>query len=547
MPGRRPIIFELCLCSMGRFALFYLLLFGHGHYLSAQGSNEELLADRGQKDLFGIVETVHLPALGKIESSFQAGNYARVREDARALLAAVPGDSPDREALLFMEGVSLYYCGFYDQAQLSLDSCRLAFPGGAYAENLLYYAGSTLLKRGCWRAASRRLDEFRDRFPESLLMDKFLFDRATVHLSLHEYEACYRMAQRLIERYPKSVLIDQAAFLQGEVLKQTGQMVRAEGAFMTAKQLANEKGHKKVAAHSLCRLIEVACEQGRYNDAADYYDSFFLSFPQASRALEAAAAGLPALNELGRIHTALNRMEGMILEMPDRVAPQRIHKALDVYGQYFGTTHGFDDLLKLLRNLPIRARGKQTLQDAIVVARLEVLEKYFPDRDAEVEVFYDEIRSRLNRKDFSVCLILKVARHVARYNTQEAVLWLNEVLERSDIESRDEVIMALAMVQASSGNEEEMYLAKSRFECFINDYATPRLMEQGVVGLARASMQLREWSCARECWQIYLSHQDWKGARGEATRSLDRITKHELLLDQSPRVLPHGDTTGNRR
>ena len=544
---------ELSLSSMGRFALLYFLLFGHGHYLSAQGGNGESLAGRSQKDLFGIVETAHLPALGNIESAFQAGNYVQVCEDARELLEAVPGDSPDRGALLFMEGVSLYYCGFYDQAQLSLDSCHLDFPEGAYAENAFYYAGSTLLKRGCWRAASRRLDEFRDKFPQSLLMDKFLFDRATVHLSLHEYEACYRMAQRLIERYPESALIDRAAFLQGEVFRQTGQMVRAEGAFMTAKQLANEKGHVKVAAHSLCRLIEVACEQGRYKDAADYYDSFFLSFPQASRALEAAAAGLPALKELGRIHAALNRMEGMILEMADKVPPQRVHKALGVFGQYFGTTHGYDALLKLFRDLPMRARSKQALQEAIVVARLEVLEKHFPDREAEIEVFYDEIRSRLNRKDFSVHLILKVARHVARYDKKEAVLWLNEVLERSDIESRDEVMVALAIVQASSENEEEMYMAKRGFEGFLNDYATPRLMEQGVLGLARVAIQLREWSCAREYWQIYLSNRDWKGARGEAARSLERIQtmdgikKHEVLPGLSSGILPRGDTTGNRR
>ncbi|MCH2062029.1 MAG: tetratricopeptide repeat protein [Verrucomicrobiales bacterium] len=505
------------------------------------------LANRGREDFREIDGAVRSPAFRQVHNAFLAGDYARVCEDSRDLMAALPGDSPDLEALRFMEGLSLFHTGFHDKAQLALDRYLLDFPGGHNSESVLYHAGSNLLKRRCWLAAGRVLDAFPDKYPESSLMDQVLYDRATVYLALHEHEACYATVQQLTERFPVSPLIDRAAFLKGEVLKRTGKMARAESAFLTAKRLANKEGHAKVAAHALCRLIEVACEQGRYDAAADYYDAFFRQYPGSSRSLEAAAAGLTALEELGRIHFALNRMEDVIMAMPDNTAPQRLLAVLGVYGRHFGGLHGFDGLIKRLRDLSIETRGKQSLHEALIVARLEVLEKYFTGSDAEVEVFYDEIRSRLDRKNLSAHLILKVARHVARYDKQEAALWLVELFERPDIHCRDEVIVALAVVHASTGDTNHMRLARKGFESFLDTYATPRLMEEGILGLARVSMRLKDWHRARECWHIYISNPAWQGARGEAIREMDRleqfsgIKKNEVPVDQPPGVFPFAD------
>jgi outer membrane protein assembly factor BamD (BamD/ComL family) len=549
MRGGVSIILEACLQRLGRNFLLFAL-FGYVQHLSAQDPVGGPLADRGQEDFREIAGTVRSPAFRQVYNAFLAGDYARVCEDSRDLMAALPGDSPDLEALRFMEGLSLFHAGFHDEAQLALDRYLLDFPQGSNAESVLYHAGSNLLKRRCWRAAGRVLDEFPDKYPESVLMDQVLYDRATVYLALHEHEACYAATQRLTERFPLSPLIDRAAFLKGEVLKRTGKMARAESAFITAKKLASKQGNAKVAAHALCRLIEVACEQGRYDDAADYYAAFFRQYPGSSRSLEAASAGLPALEELGRIDFALNRMEDVIMAIPDNAAPQRLLAALGVYGRYFGGLHGFEGLIKRLRDLPMKTRGKHSLHEALIVARLEVLEKYFTGRDAEVEVFYDEIRSRLDRHNLSAHLILKVARHVARYDKQEAALWLVELLERPDIHCRDEVIVVLADVHASTGDTNHMRMARKGFESFLNTYATPRLMEQAILGLARVSMRFQHWKRARECWRIYLSNTDWKGARGEAIREMERlerfsgIKKNEVPVDQLPKVVPFADIAG---
>ena len=47
-----------------------------------------------------------------------------------------------------------------------------------------------------------------------------------------------------------------------------------------------------------------------------------------------------------------------------------------------------------------------------MVARLEVLEDYFPNNEAEIRVFYDEVDKHFAREDLSTETLVKLARQV---------------------------------------------------------------------------------------------------------------------------------------
>ena len=536
MRGFVSTILEVLVHRSGPGLRWLALLWIPVGFLSAQGQVINVPEVEKSEDCPGFAEISRPPAIERLEEKFRSQDYTAAVEDARALFPGLPGDSPDLDTLLFIEGVSLYYSGRHEEAQLSLDRHRADFPMSSHAQRIHYYSGSNLLKRSCWRVAGNVLDNFINDFPKSSLMDYALYDRATVHLALEENQACFLLAERLEERFVDSDLIDRAAFLKGEVLRRTGDMARSESAFIIAKNIARRKGHAKVAAHALCRLIEVSFQQGRYVDSADYYDTFFLTYPMSARALEAVAAGLPALSELGRIMSGLNRMEDLIITMTMGMPAKRLHVALKLYAKYFSEGHSPGELLKRYRDLSSAARGNEQLRQALIMARLEVMETYFTDRDAEVEVFYDEVRSRISRDNLSAYMVMKIARHVSRYDRDEAVLWLSELLERPAVQCRDEVIVSMAVLHSASGDTAHKNLARGGFEVFLSDYGSPELMERAVLGLARVSEQLKDWPRARQCWMEYLSRPDWKSAQEEALQGIDRVQALSNEQDVRPVV-----------
>jgi tetratricopeptide (TPR) repeat protein len=541
------IILEVCRHGSGRCFLWCVLLLSSGCILFAQenaffasasasaseGNVINLPGDDVRDEKSTTSAVVLSPAIKHLEETFQSKDYAGAVAEVRSLIAGLAEGSPDLDMAMFIEGVSLYYTGRHEEAQLPLNRHLVDFPLSSHARSAHYFAGSNLLKQSCWRAAGNVLDEFIHTHPESVLMAYALYDRATVHLALNEYQACFSQAERIEANFGDSALVDRAGLLKGEVLKRTGKMAQSEGAFIIAKNAAQRAGHVKVAAYALRKLIEVSGQQGRWTDSAAYYDTFFLNYSTSSQALTAAAAGLPTLSKLNRTMVGLNRLEDMIIAISKETIPRSLDAALRVHGRYFSEMHGPEELLKRYRDLSMLTRENEQLREALIVARLEVLETYFTGRDAEIDVFYDEIRCRFERENLSTFMVMKVARHVAEYDPGEGVLWLSELIERPGVQGKDEAIVALAQIRATSGDPGQMNLAKDGFQSFLREYGSPKLEETVIAELARVSEQLEDWECVRDCWRNYLSRPEWTMARGEALQAMTRIPE----LSKEPKIM----------
>ncbi len=456
-----------------------------------------------------------------LEKTFRAGDYAGALAAAKAL-ADGEGDE-ERDAAMFVEGASLYYLGRHDEAQSPLDQHRIQFPNSRYAESAQYYQASNLVKLSRWRAGGEALDAFLNRYPESLLMEFALYDRVAVHYALDERDACVAIAERIDREFVYSKIRDRAGVLKGDVLRKQGELVKAEAAFLSAKNLAESYGHPKVAARALRNLIEVAGSQQRWGDSVEYYQAFFQKYPDSEQAPAAALAGLPALKDVGDIDKGLERLENVLLAMPQGTSARSLNAALRTYARYYREKHGPDQLLRRYANLSASGRGSETLREQLIIARLEVLEAYFPERSAEIKVFYEEIRHRFDRRDLSTPTVYKVALNGSESDPVEAAAWFREILARPGAELKAEATLGLSDLQARGGGT-GLESAEKGYRKVLETYGTPELAEGATAGLARVLAEQGKWAEARDQWAAYLSRGDWNSVRDEAERGLAAAT-----------------------
>ena len=499
-----------------------------GEIREFDNATEAILAARSAPDSEQVLE---------LEGKFKSGDYPDTLRSARELAASAEPASEEQDAALFMEGASLYYLGRHEQAQAPLDRHRREFPTSRYAESAQYYSGSNLVKQMRWRAGGQALGEFLNQFPESLLVEFALYDRATAHYALGEYDQCIAIATRIENEFLYSKIRDRAAILRGDVLRKRGELAQSEAAFLSAKNAAESAGHPKVAARALRNLIEVSAGQGRWADSVTYYETFFQKYTTSSQAPAAALAGIEALKEQGKLETGFDRLEEVLVAMPEGTNARSLNKALRTYAIYYRERHGPEELLKRLGNLSSSGRGSSTLREQLIVARLEVLEAYFPERTAEIRVFYDEIRYRFERSQLSTPTVLKIANYMAKTDLQGAAIWYRELLSRPGSQLKDEATLGLAQVLAASSNSQKLAEAASLFRKVLEAYGSPGLEEEAVLGMARVAVKREHWAGAKAFWKRYLSDPNWSLARDEAEQGL-QVAGQKAPKSAPPVVVP---------
>jgi len=470
----------------------------------------------------------------ELEKLFTSGDYAASLKAARVLVASAEAGGEELDAAVFIEAASLYYLGQHAEAQAPLNRHRSEFPQSRYAESSEYYVASNRVKRRQWRAGADGLDAFARRYPESLLMEFVLYDLASARHALGDYDRCLELAQRIGDEFVYSKIIDRAAVLKGDVLKRRGEFAQSEAAFLAAKNAAEAADHPRVAARALRYLIEVSAAQGRWKDSAAYYETFFRKYSDSSQAPAAALAGLAVMKELGTLDAGLDRMEAVLVSTPEGVSARAHNRALRSYADYFRELHGPGALMRRLGNLSSSGRGSERFRQQLIIARLEVLENHFPERAAEIRVFYDEVRTRMARRDMSVPTLLKIGRHVAKSDLREGAVWFREVLARPGSDYKAEAALGLAKVLAASSDPAEMAEAAGEFRKVVESYGSPALEEEAVLGLARLAVRGERWAEARDYWAAYVANGNWQLARQEAGRGFETARQRAGGLPASP-------------
>ncbi len=152
-----------------------------------------------------------------------------------------------------------------------------------------------------------------------------------------------------------------------------------------------------------------------------------------------------------------------------------------------------------------------------MIARLEALETYFPEREAEIRVFYKQMRARFQPADLSSENVLKMADYIAAGDPAGAVVWYESALARGGTRHRARATLGLANARAAIGQVREAEIGYTKV---LETFGTPELAEEATIGIARLAQQKKDWSSTAQYWKSYLDHADWKRARDEAGRGL---------------------------
>ena len=452
------------------------------------------------------------------EELFKKGDYQRALTEAESLRRKTAPNSPGRDVADFVAGASQYYLGKFERAQVLLDAHVEKFKRSRHRESALYYQASNRVRLREWRIAGALLDGFIASYPESLLMEFALFDRAMCHARLGESEACQRMVERLEREYIYSKVRDRALALKGDVLQESNRLAEAQASYEKARKAASELGHSELEARCLANLISVAAARGQHTTAVKYHQAFFKQYAGSQYATKAALGAMPSLKATGSVDSGLESLKRILQKMPQSTEAAVMNDILVTYAKYYGEAHGAEDLLRQLGDLSSATEGSKRLKEQLVIARLEALETYFPERHGEIRVFYREMRSRFTPADLSTANVLKVADHIAVKQPDQAIPWYEEALARGGSRHSARATLGLANVLAMVGADEE---AEAGFKKVLEVFGSPELAEEATLGIARVARKKEDWSASAYYWTRYLDQQGWTKARDEARKGLE--------------------------
>ena len=450
----------------------------------------------------------------KLEDLFKKGDYSQARSAALALRSRSAPGSEDRDVAEFIIGGSNYYLGKFQEAQGMLDTHVENFPNSRHRESALYYQASNHVRLRQWGLGERLLDNYIQQYPKSLLMEFALFDKAMCQFSQGEYDTSLKTVNELGEKFIYSKIRDRGLALKGDALHKKGDLAGAQAAYQEARKAAGELKHSDLQARCLANLITVSAERGQNAEAVAYYKDFFKNHSKTAYASKAALGGLPALKASGELDSGLQNLEKQLQAMPQNTDASVMNDALVEYAKYYREANGPDQLLRQLGNLYSDSKGSDRLKEQLLIARLEALETYFPDRKGEIRVFYSQMRSRFKPADLSATNVLKMANHIAENEPAESVRWYQEVLDRNVTLHKARATIGLAKANAQLGNDSE---AQSGFRAVLDKFGTPELAEEATLGMARIATKRKDWSSAAYYWTNYLDHKDWNLARTEAS------------------------------
>ena len=472
-----------------------------------------------------------------IEDLFAKADYQKALAGARALRSKSAPGSADRDVADFVAGASLYYLGDFQEAQGLIDSHVENFPTSRHRESALYYQGSNRVRLRQWRVGAAHLDRFIATYPESLLLEFALFDRATCHHGLGESQECIQLVDQLQREYIYSKIRDRSLALKGDAQREAGDLAGAQLSYQRAREAARELKHPKLEARCLAHLISVSAERGQSETAVASYHSFFQQFADSQYSTEAALGGLPALQATGDLAAGLERLEQVMQEMPQKTDASVFHETLLAFSKYYRDLHDPEKLLRKLGDMSSAPEGSDRFKEQLIIARLEALETYFPENEAEIRVFYNEMRARFEPSDLSTANVIKLADHIAPKDPEEAISWYESALARGSSLHGARATLGLAKAQAAAGRSSE---AQKGFKEVLETFGSPELAEEATIGIARIARTTEDWNLSAYYWENYLNHRDWDLAREEARNGLAEAKSHGGVAraPASPHIVP---------
>lgn len=271
--------------------------------------------------------------LQEASESFDVGAYERVVQ----LSSAIPNDSAELEAGLYLQTASYCLLGQYQRSLRVAKRYLSGYPKGKYLLDVSYYYAVSLGRLGYHEAASE-------------ILTKIIAAEASEYLYLARYELAlleFNSAQHLLAEKRLHVLLErklepklevQARLLVGRNSEAIRIRGKAEEEYLAAIELAQKNGLKDLEAEALFYVISfygrkrIAGEPNETMERAlPYYDLYMQNYADSAYTAQVLAAAMPALEKVGRSQEGVKQLEKVLVKSIDAGEEAGVRDAARAY------------------------------------------------------------------------------------------------------------------------------------------------------------------------------------------------------------------------
>lgn len=414
-----------------------------------------------------------------LSSLFWEGEYAKCIEVAEVMVDKLPKPSEQHDICLFVLGGSKHYTAKFDEAQPLLDEHVKTYPKTKKHQRqaALYFQASNLYRLQYWTKSAALLDTFLEAYPDAssnAYLPFALFDRANCHFAEEEYEPALVMLNRVESEFLGFSAMESLFALKGNVLENTEKPTEAIDYYKKALALAETKENDIVAGETLLYLVNILGQEKIDNkpnpnvkEAIPFYDQFWDKYSDSPYRAQVAVTGLPAMRAADRSEEALERLQGVIVEISKVEGAPGLEEAIGSYTEAYLMDHTEDELKNHYYNFKGVTITDQATRALLRIAVIRVFEDKLAqatkDGDtntissatAMIKVLFNELKTDFDAKDLSNYILVSVGDFLRKTSSpRQAISYYKEALSRTDKSYLFPALFGLADV-LGAGNKSE--------------------------------------------------------------------------------------------
>lgn len=415
-----------------------------------------------------------------LSSLFWEGEYEKCIEVAEVMLDKLPKPSEQHDICLFVLGGSKHYTAKFDEAQPLLDEHVKTYAQSKKhrRQAALYFQASNLYRLQYWTKSAALLDTFLEAYPDAssnAYLPFALFDRANCHFAEEEYEEALVKLNRVESEFPAFSAMESLFALKGNVLENTDLPTEAIDYYKKALALSETKENDIVAGESLLYLVNILGQEKVDNkpnpnvkEAIPYYDTFWEKYSDSPYRAQVAVTGLPAMRAAERSEEALERLQGVIVEISKIEGSPGLEEAIGSYTEAYLEDHTEDELKKHYYNFKGVTIDDHATRALLRIAVIRVFEDKLAtaskDNDtntvsaatAMIKVLFTELKTDFDAKDLSNYILVSVGDFLRKTSSpREAISYYEEALGREDKSYLFPALFGLADVLGQGSKDEQ--------------------------------------------------------------------------------------------
>ncbi|MEN8693698.1 MAG: tetratricopeptide repeat protein [Akkermansiaceae bacterium] len=449
-----------------------------------------------------------------LSSLFWEGEYAKCIEVAEVMLEKLPKPSEQHDICLFVLGGSKHYTAKFDEAQPLLDEHVKTYKKSKKhrRQAALYFQASNLYRLQYWTKSAALLDTFLKVYPDASsnsYLPFALFDRANCHFAEQEYEPALTKLNRVESEFSGFSALESLFALKGNVLENTEMPTEAINYYKKALALSETKENNIVAGEALLYLVNILGQEKIDNkpnpnlkDAIPFYDQFWNKYSDSPYRAQVAVTGLPSMRAAERAPEALERLQGVIVEISQVEGTPGLEEAIGSYTEAYLVDHTEDELKKHYYNFKgvkstdhatralLRIAVIRVFEDRLVTATKEDDINTISSATAMIKVLFTELKTDFDAKDLSNYILVSVGDFLRKTSSpREAISYYEEALARPDKSYLFPALFGLADV-LGKGSKNEQATAIKHLDRVIADSDSNEEKERAlyrIVTIAEAS------------------------------------------------------------